>query len=197
MSSTDHGGAREGAGRPLKYGEPVEPIKVPRSQVKVIFEFLDSFRERRALEDDGVRATQPRRAQPGRRVQIPLMGYLVPAGFPSPADDYVEETLDFNAHLIRRGHEDSTFVVRSSGWSMIGAGIHDQDEVVCDRAIVPEHNMVVVAVVSGDLVIKRLKLRGKKVALVSDNPHYPERTIVEGDDLQIWGVATRVLHPLP
>lgn len=196
MTPPDHGGARDGAGRKLLYGEPTKQVRVPESLVSNIVDFLAAHRDRRTLEDDGVRAHEPRRAKPSRRAAVPLMGYLVPAGFPSPADDYIEETLDFNAHLIRKGHEASTFVVKASGWSMIGAGIHDGDEVVCDRAIVPENNHVVVAAVNGELLIKRLRIRGGKVSLVSDNPHYPERTIAEGEQFEVWGVATRVLHPL-
>jgi len=104
--------------------------------------------------------------------------------------------LDFNAHLIRQGHEAATFVVRASGWSMIGAGIHDGDEIVVDRALEPKDGSVVVAAVNGELIIKRLRVRGGKVLLVSENPHYPERVVADGDRLEIWGVATRVLHKL-
>jgi DNA polymerase V len=149
------------------------------------------------LEDEGVRATIPRsiKVSPRRRT-IPVTGFRAAAGFGSPAEDYIEEQIDFNAHLIRQGHEASTFVVRASGWSMIGAGIHDGDEVVVDRALQPKNLSVVIATINGELIIKRLKMRGGKIALVSDNPHYPERTIAEGEELEIWGVATRVLHPL-
>jgi DNA polymerase V len=172
-------------------------VRIPESQCATVVEFLAAYRDRRTLEDEGVRALEPRRTKPGRRrAAVPMVGYRAAAGFGSPAEDYIEETVDLNAHLIRQGHEASTFIVRAVGWSMIGAGIHDGDEIVVDRAIQPQNGNVVVATVNGDLVIKRLKLRSGKVALVSDNPHYPERTLVEGEDLEIWGVATRVLHSL-
>ncbi len=162
-----------------------------------IVAFLDAHREARALEEEGVRAVQPRRVSAGQnRVHIPLLGANVPAGFPSPADDYVEDVLDFNAHLIRQGHEAATFVVRASGWSMIGAGIHDGDELVVDRAIEAKDGMVVVAAVNGELIVKRLRVQGGRIVLVSENPHYPERVVAEGEQLEIWGVATRVLHKL-
>jgi DNA polymerase V len=195
--STSHGGYRPGAGRKPRFGEPMRRIAVPDSQTSAIVEYLAAYRDRRTLEDDGVRVREPRPIQPGRRrTSLPIVGYRPEAGHGSHAEDFVEEHVDLNAHLIRRGHEDSTFIVRASGWSMIGAGIHDGDEVIVDRSIEPTNNCVVVAAIDGDLVIKRLLMRGGKLALVSDNPHYPQRTLKEGERLEIWGVATRCLHPL-
>lgn len=195
-----HGGARAGAGRKVgsgQYGEPGRAVYVPDSQVPVIVDYLAALRERRSLEDDGVLAREPRAIRPQRRrARLALVGFRAAAGAGGHAEDYIEEQVDLNAHLIRQGHEGSTFIVRASGWSMIGAGIHDGDEVIVDRAIEPTNMCVVVAAIEGDLVIKRLKMRGGKLALVSDNPHYPERTIKEGERLEIWGVATRCLHPL-
>lgn len=165
--------------------------------MSAVVEYLAAYRDRRTLEDQGVRAREPRGIRGHRRrARVPLIGYMPEAGFGSPVEDYVEEQIDLNAHLIRQGHEASTFVVRAKGWSMIGAGIHDGDEVIVDRALQPTNGCVVVAAVDGDLLIKRLRFRGTKVALCSDNPHYPERTLLEGENLDIWGVATRVLHPL-
>jgi len=194
-----HGGSRPGAGRKTgsgRFGEPTQPLRVPESQAEAVVEFLAAYRDRRTQEDDGVRAIAPRGVKAGRRRYIPLMGYRVPAGFPSPADDYVEDVLDFNAHLIRQGHEAATFVVVAKGWSMIGAGIHDGDELIVDRAIEAHVGRVVVATVNGELVVKRLKQRGGKYVLASENPHYPERVIAEGETLDIFGVVTRVLHAL-
>lgn len=195
-----HGGARAGAGRPAgsgSYGEPTRPLRVPESQVEPVVAFLVAYREGRALEEKGVRAVAPRAVRPtSRRHAIVRYAAKVPAGFPSPADDYIEDVLDFNAHLVRQGHEAATFVVRASGWSMIGAGIHDGDEIVVDRALQARDGHVVVAAVNGELIVKRLRIRGGKVLLVSENPHYPERVVAEGEHLEIWGVATRVLHKL-
>ena len=192
-----HGGSREGAGRKLRYGEPQERIYVPQSRKSAIIKYLAAYRDQRTLEDDGVRVCEPRALMLSRRRRhIPVVGFRPEAGLGSHAEDFVEEHVDLNAHLIRQGHEDSTFIVRASGWSMIGAGIHDGDEVLVDRSIQPTNNSVVVAAIDGDLVIKRLLMRGGKLALVSDNPHYPQRTLKEGERLEIWGVATRCLHPL-
>lgn len=197
--STQHGGSRPGAGRKPgsgPFGEPTQPVRIPASEVGTVVEYLAAVREQRALEAEGVRATDPRGVGGERVVHIPVLGCQVPAGFPSPADDYVEDVIDLNTHLIRKGHEAATFVVRAKGFSMIGAGIHDGDEILVDRAIDPVDGMVVVAAVNGELLIKRLRIRAGKLVLVSENPHYPERIIAEGENLEIWGVATRVLHAL-
>lgn len=200
VPSPSHGGARDGAGRKPgsgAFGEPTQPVRVPESQLPAVVEFLAAYRDRRTLEDEGVRVSEPREIRGQRRRRyIPVVGFRAEAGLGSPAEDYIEEQVDLNAYLISHGHEASTFLVRAKGWSMIGAGIHDGDEVIVDRAMEPTNMSVVVATIDGDLVIKRLKIRGGKLALVSDNPHYPERTIKEGETLEIWGVCTRVLHPL-
>lgn len=195
-NSTTHGGWRAGAGR--KPGSELSrSVRVPASQVPAVADFVAAYRERRPLEDEGVRATRPRLTVPGaHRPRINLMGYQVPAGFASPADDYVEEVIDLNTYLIKQGHEACTFVVRADGWSMIGCGIHHGDELLVDRGIEATDGRVVVAAINGELLVKRLRQRGGKVLLVSENPHYPERVVAEGENLEIWGVVTRVLHPL-
>ena len=104
--------------------------------------------------------------------------------------------LDLNDHLVITGHREATFIIRVSGWSMVGAGIHDGDEVVVDRAITAAAGNVVVAIVNGDLTIKRLMIKEGKPILVAENPHFKERRFEAEDELEIWGVATRVLHKL-
>jgi DNA polymerase V len=94
------------------------------------------------------------------------------------------------------GHEAQTFLVRVTGWSMVGAGIHDGDEVLVDRAIEPRDGAVVVVARNGELSIKRLRLAGGQVTLVSENPDYPPVVWREGEDWHFWGVAIRVLHRL-
>lgn len=191
-----HGGARTGAGR-KPAGESTRTVRVPDSQVPAVADFVAAYRERRPLEDEGVRAARPRLTVPGpHRPRVHLMGYQVSAGFPSPADDYLEEVIDLNTYLIKQGHEACTFVVRADGWSMIGCGIHHGDELLVDRGIDAKDGHVVVAAINGELLVKRLRQRGGKLLLVSENPHFPERVVAEGENLEIWGVVTRVLHPL-
>ena len=197
----DWGGAREGAGRKLgsgSFGEPTTPLRVPESLRSTILEFLDAHRKGRPLDEDAVRPTMLYGIKLGRRRSIPVVGFSAEAGFGSPAEDYVEDRVDLNAHLIRQGHEAATFIVCAKGWSMVGAGIFDGDEILVDRAEVDKVKSgdIVVATINGDLVIKRLKIEHGKMKLVSDNPHYPERIIQEGETLEIWGVCTRCLHNL-
>ena len=116
----------------------------------------------------------------------------VPAGFPSPAQDYFDGRIDLNKHLIR--DMASTFLVRVSGHSMDGAGICDGDELVVDRSLAPADGSVVVAILDGELTVKRLRLGPGGVRLAAENPDYPDIEIPELADLSIWGVATRCLH---
>ncbi len=139
-------------------------------------------------------ALDPRPFRPQARARVRKMASTVQAGFPSPADDYLEDVLDLNRHLIIQGHEDSTFILRVSGHSMTDAGIHDGDEVVVDRALTPTEGRVVVAVVNGELTIKYLRFRESKPVLVAGNRHFADRTFAEGEEMTVWGVVTRVLH---
>ncbi|MEO8409674.1 MAG: translesion error-prone DNA polymerase V autoproteolytic subunit [Propionivibrio sp.] len=126
---------------------------------------------------------------------IPLFAHSVHAGFPSPADDYVAETLDLNEHLI--AHKEATFFLRASGHSMIGAGIQDGDLLVVDRSVTPRHRSVVIAVIDGEFTVKRLFKRAGRIRLLAENPDYPEIDFADGQELQIWGVVTSVIHRLP
>ena len=123
---------------------------------------------------------------------LPLMVSRIAAGFPSPADDYVEKQIDLNTHLIL--HREATFILRVSGWSMRDAGIFDGDEIIVDRAITPVDGKIVVAAINGDLTVKRLRRIGGAVHLVAENPEFPPIVLQEGEELCIWGVVTRVLH---
>ncbi|MHB1944295.1 MAG: LexA family protein [Metallibacterium sp.] len=195
-----HGGRRPGAGRKPgsgSYGEPTQPLRVPQSQVPTVLAYLEHWRTGTALPlEPGTavaRDPQPLASSVGTTGPIRFSA-AVPAGFPSPADDYVQECIDLNRHLIRQGHEAATFILRVEGWSMLGAGIHDGDEIVVDRALTPSEGRIVVAVVNGQLTIKRLRFREGQPVLIAENPHFADRTFAEGEELEIWGVVTRVLH---
>ena len=125
---------------------------------------------------------------------IPLFSHAVRAGFPSPADDYVSETLDLNEHLIQ--HKEATYFLRAKGHSMTGAGIQDGDLLVVDRALTPAHRCVVIAVVDGEFTVKRLFKRGGKIRLLAENPDFAPIEFQEGQELLIWGVVTSVVHRL-
>lgn len=123
---------------------------------------------------------------------LPLFSYGVRAGFPSPADDYVSEALDLNEHLI--AHKEATFFLRAKGHSMTGAGIQDDDLLVVDRSLTPTHRSVVIAVIDGEFTVKRLFKRGGKIRLLAENPEYAPIEFNEGQELEIWGVVTSVIH---
>ncbi len=188
-ASSAHGGARPGAGR--KPGrEPTRQVRVPLSQVPIVRAYVEANRQPVLARDP-----QPVSLIPST-VALTVFASRVPAGFPSPADDYVEDVIDLNRHLIIHGHEPATFIVRVEGWSMIGAGIHDGDEIVVDRALSPRQGDIVVAIVNGDLTVKRLGKMGNELALLPENPHFKPRTFKEQETLEIWGVVTRCLRKL-
>jgi DNA polymerase V len=116
----------------------------------------------------------------------------VPAGFPSPAADYIEGRLDLNEFLIRRPA--ATFLVRFVGDSMSGAGIHDGDIGVVDRSIKAVPGCIVVAAVDGEMCVKRLARRGARTILESANELYPPIVLKEEEFLAVWGVVTASIH---
>jgi DNA polymerase V len=124
----------------------------------------------------------------------PLFLASVSAGFPSPAEDYIEGRLDLNRHLIK--HPAATFFVRVAGDSMIGAGIHPGDILVVDRALEPQDSNVVIAVIDGELTVKRISQRQGKLFLVPDNQAYEPLEILEEMEFEVWGVVTSVIHNL-
>lgn len=118
----------------------------------------------------------------------------VSAGFPSPSQDYSDTKIDLTQMLIR--DELSTFIVRVAGDSMEGAGIFDGDELIVDRSIEPRDGHVVVAIVDGEMTVKRLRVTANGVFLQAENTEYPDVEVAELSDLMIWGVATTCLHHL-
>ena len=125
-------------------------------------------------------------------LSFPLFASRIPAGFPSPADDYIDQRLDLNEYLV--AHPAATFFVRVSGHSMTGAAIHDGDLLIVDRALEPQHDRIVIAAVNGELTVKRLAIKKGIPWLMPENPDYPPLEISEGLDCVIWGVVTQVIH---
>ncbi len=122
------------------------------------------------------------------QLPLPLLGRLVPAGFPSPADDYLEGEIDLNRYLIERPA--ACFLMRVSGSSMSGVGIMDGDLVVVDRSVEARPGHVVVAVVDGEMTIKRLRrLRDGRFLLKAENPAYSSAVVGEGHSAEVWGVV--------
>lgn len=123
---------------------------------------------------------------------IPLYLEAISAGFPSPAEDYVESALDLNQHLI--DNPAATFMVRVSGDSMTGAGIHDGDVLIVDRSRTPVPGKIVVAVLDGELTVKRLQRNNGIYVLAPENSSYRPIEIGDAQELTIWGVVTGVVR---
>jgi DNA polymerase V len=125
---------------------------------------------------------------------MPLFGGKVAAGFPSPADDYVDKTLDLNELLVQKPA--ATFFVRAQGESMLGAGIHPNDILVVDRSIEPTAGKIVICALNGELTVKRLASENGQWKLKAENPAYPDIALNDGLDMLVWGVVTNVIHPV-
>ncbi|MGH8355569.1 MAG: LexA family protein [Pseudomonas sp.] len=127
-------------------------------------------------------------AHPGPPCPLPFFAGRVSAGFPSPAADHLEKTLDFNELLIR--HPNATFMAQVVGDSMRGAGIFSGDILVVDRAISPRPGHIVLAAVQGEPLVKEFAMENGHAKLCSHHPDYPPLLIEQADDLSIWGVVT-------
>ncbi len=129
-----------------------------------------------------------------RKDKLPLFLEAVSAGFPSPAEDYLEGKMDLNEHLVK--HPAATFFVRVTGESMIGSGIRTGDLLVVDRAIPPANDHVVIAVLNGELTVKRIRRQAGKLFLVPENKAYKPIPVDPETSFEVWGVVTHVIHPL-
>lgn len=127
---------------------------------------------------------------PGQMASLPLFGDLVPCGFPSPAQDYVEQRIDLNKLVIR--HPSATYFVRAAGDSMSGAGIGNGDLLVVDSAKNAQHGDIVIAAVDGEFTVKRLQTH-PSVMLIPENPAYTPIQFSGEDSLDIFGVVTHIL----
>lgn len=126
------------------------------------------------------------------QVVRPLFCSQVSAGFPSPADDYIDRRLDLNELLIT--NPAATFFVRAAGDSMIGVGINHDDILVVDRSLTAGSGKIVIAVLNGELTVKRLVHTASTCKLTAANPAYPDLEITSDADFQVWGVVTSVIH---
>ena len=127
--------------------------------------------------------------KPGAKpVYLPLYGHKVTAGFPSPADDYLDKLISLDEELIR--HKISTFFVRAKGNSMTGVGIYEGDLLVVDKSVEPVSGDIVIAAVDGDVTVKRFFKEGSIIKLKPENPRYKEIIFQDGQELVVWGVVT-------
>ena len=128
------------------------------------------------------------------RVLLPIYLCKVEAGFPSPAENYVEQELDLKEYLIR--NSDSTFLVRATGKSMVNVGIFPGDILIVDRSLEAKNNSIIIVSIDGELTVKRLikDNENKKSYLKSENLDYPNIDLKIESDTIIWGVVTYSIH---
>lgn len=190
------GGSRPGAGRKANsgvFGEKTIAKRIPVSLVNEVDQFVHSLKgkvNRNRFKLDSLQVHEIPLSP--SNLNLPLFESRVSAGFPSPADDYIEAALDLNQHLIR--HPAATFFVRASGESMVNAGIQNNDILVVDRSLEPKHGDIIIAALNGELTVKRLDLMGKMVTLKPENPKYPAIEVTEEMEFLIWGIVTSVVH---
>ena len=127
-----------------------------------------------------------------KKFKIPLLTDSVSAGFPSPADDYTEENIDLNEHLISNPF--STFFLRVKGDSMINAGIKDKDLIIVDKSLIAKPGDIVIAMIDGEFTIKRLSIKNNELYLKAENHNYPDFRFKNHIDVQIWGVVIYSIH---
>ena len=134
---------------------------------------------------------KPTPFQARQSLRIPLVGSPVQAGLPSPGEDWIENSIDLNEHIV--SNPAATFFVRASGDSMRGAGISSGDILVVDRSVEPRDRHIVVAMLDGDFTVKRLRQRNGRVFLEAENPNFSPIEVVD-QELMIWGAVTFVIH---
>ena len=186
MKIPNHGGARVGAGR-KKAKEQSKVIRVPESQIIPIQQYLKSLNQTPA-------PYAPNDSYPVEirtRLAIPLATERIQAGFPSPAQDHIEKTLDLNEHLIKNAN--ATFIVRVNSLSMLGIGIDINDELIVDRSLDAKHRDIIVALVDNEFTVKRLMIEKDEQWLKAENPDFQDIHFSSEQEFVIWGVVTRVI----
>lgn len=180
-----YGGKREGAGRKAKYNEPTTVIRVPKSKVIEIKEFIKSEEKVSEISDF-------RLVDPITNASIPLASERVKAGFPSPAQDYIDKNIDLNDFLIT--NHNATFMVRVDSLSMLNAGLDVGDYLIVDRSLEHQHRDIVIACIDNDhFTVKRLINDAMGSWLKSENDDYKDIHPIEGQQFEIWGVVTNVI----
>ena len=190
MNIHNHGGARKGAGRKKNSGNFKEQTKVIRVPISLVDSITPSIEMYKSQVKSGIEVLRVNE-DPVKQL-IPIFTSRVQAGFPSPADDHLEDTLDLNTHLIH--HKEATFFVKAQGESMIGAGIHQGDILIVDKSLSPKSGKIVIAVVDGEFTVKRLHKYKGNITLKAENSEFEDIKIKGTDELIIWGVVTSVIH---
>lgn len=191
-----HGGKRPGAGRKTSaspYGEKTKVMRIPESKVTLVKEWLQN----QIQEDESIPLKSHHQAlipQARTKLELKLYSHKVVAGFPSPADDNIEDTIDLNEQFIRK--PETSFLVKVQGDSMKNVGIYNGDMLVIDKSLNAKDKDIVIAAIDGELTVKRLSMKSTGTWLVPENDDYDPILVREESDLVIWGVVTSVLRHL-
>jgi DNA polymerase V len=127
----------------------------------------------------------------GSNLALPFFDVGISAGFPSPADDFIELSIDLNQYLVK--HKDTTFFAKVKGHSMKNAGINDGDLLVIDRSLEPQNNKIAVCQIDGEFTVKRIKMEENIVWLIAENEDYQPIKVTPENELMIWGI---VIHAI-
>ena len=157
---------RQGRG---PYGESTKPVRLPKSKLEKVMKFIAN-----------------------KCYVLPLYSCKVQAGFPTLADDDIDEQVDLNECLIQ--NPSATFLVRATGDSMINIGIFENSLLVVDKLIKPSNGKVVVVALDGEITVKRLKYADSELYLIAENNKYPPIKILSENSLNILGVVTHVIQ---
>lgn len=179
-----HGGRREGAGRKPKPDQATKVIRVPEARIPDIKALLNA----KSIEHE---IQNIRQLDLVTHIEIPLATERVQAGFPSPAQDYIDKKLDLNEHLIK--NEAATFIVRVNSQSMLNVGIDINDELIVDRSIEAKHRDIVIALVDNEFTVKRLIMDALGCWLKAENDDFSDIHPLEGQQFEIWGVVTKLI----
>ena len=186
QSANTHGGKRDGAGRKTKYDEPSKVIRIPLSREEDVKRFLSLPKIKINNEVSSIISLEAK-----TRLEIPVAMQKVAAGFPSPAQDYIDKTIDLNEYLIK--NQVATFIIEVESLSLLNAGIDLNDKIIVDRSLTPKHDDIVLVLIDNDFTLKRLVMKGSEVWLAADNPDYPDIHFKEGQTATLWGVVTSVI----
>jgi len=124
-------------------------------------------------------------------LEIPFFENGISAGFPSPADDFLDTSIDLNKELIK--NKSTTFFARVKGCSMIGAGINDGDLLIIDKSITPKSDDIAVCFIDGDFTVKRIDITKDVIWLVAENKAYKPIKVTADNDFTIWGIVTNII----
>lgn len=180
----------EAINTPSESDEALEIVHIPQSQVNEVKQYLTQKVQMQKVKEIASIAIFEAKTS----ASIPLAQSKIAAGLPSPAQDYIEQSIDFNEYLIR--NPNTTFIVKVASLSMLGAGIDVDDDLIVDRSIEAKNRNIVVALVDNDFTVKRLMIEGDQKWLQAENPEFPDIHFNEGQEMVIWGVVTRVIKNL-